>query len=152
LQALGRAASGTQFTLHVSHILSPLTNTLRIIVALTGSLFLLVFMALFGDQTLSHTFMGFGLLSFFALAYCALTASGLESTKASARAKKYYLAAKTLGNTAIFFFVLSEVINIARDNPNPAVPLLIYLPLLLFLGVTIGKQAFALVTTLHSRQ
>ena len=138
---------------NVSHILSPLTNTLRIIVALTGSLFLLVFMALFGDQTLSHTFMGFGLLSFFALAYCALTASGLESTKASARAKKkYYLAAKTLGNTAIFFFVLSEVINIARDNPNPAVPLLIYLPLLLFLGVTIGKQAFALVTTLHSRQ
>ena len=137
---------------NVSHILSPLSNALRIIVALLGSLFLLAFMASVGTLTLSHTFMGFGLLSFFALAFCALTASGLESTKASARAKKYYLAAKTLGNTTIFFFVLSEVIDIVGDNPNPTVPLLIYLPLLLFLGVTIGKQAFALVAKLHSRQ
>jgi hypothetical protein len=48
--------------------------------------------------------------------------------------------------------VLSEVIDIVGDNPNPTVPLLIYLPLLLFLGVTIGKQAFALVAKLHSRQ
>ena len=96
--------------------------------------------------------MGFGLLSFFALAFFALTASGLECTKDSASGKKYYLASNIFGNTAIFFFVLSEVIAIARDNPNPTIPLLVFLPLLLFLGATIGKQAFALVTKLHSRQ
>jgi len=109
-------------------------------------------MASIGDLSLNHTFMGFGLLSFFALAFCALTASGLESSGAPERAKKYYRATKILGNTAIFFFVLSEVIHIVKDNPNPAIPLLIYLPLLLFLGVTIGKQVFALDTKLHSRQ
>ena len=106
-------------------------------------------MASIGDLSLNHTFMGFGLLSFFALAYCA---SGLESSETPERARKYYRATKILGNTAIFFFVLSEVIHIVRDNPNPAIPLLIYLPLLLFLGVTIGKQVFALDTKLHSRQ
>jgi ABC-type polysaccharide/polyol phosphate export permease len=132
--------------------LSPLSNALRVIVALTSLLFLLAFLVSFGALTLSHVFMGFGLLSFFALAFCALTASGLESTQASARAKKYYSASKILGNTAIFFFVLSEVIYITRDNPNPAIPLMVYLPLLLFLAVTIGKQAFALVTKSHSNQ
>lgn len=117
-----------------------------------GLLFLLAFMASVSALSLSHTFMGFGLLSFFALAFCALTASGLESAKNSTRAKKYYLVSNILGNTAIFFFVLSEVIDIVRDNPNPAIPLFIYLPLLVLFGVSIGKQAFALVTKLHSRQ
>lgn len=117
-----------------------------------GSLFLLVFLALSSGLTLSHIFMGVGLLSFFALAFCALTASDLESHNASARAKKYYSASNILGNTAIFFFVLSEVIDITKNNPNPGIPLLVYLPLLLFLGATIGKQAFTFVAKSHNRQ
>lgn len=117
-----------------------------------GSLFFLVFLATSGGLRLSQIFIGVGLLSFFALAFCALKASDLESHNASARAKRYYLASKILGNTAIFFFVLSEVIDIARDNPNPGIPLLVYLLLLFFLGATIGKQAFILVAKSHSRK
>lgn len=114
--------------------MSPISSVLRIIIALMGLVFF--FGALASDQVL----WGFGVLSFFGVAFCSLSFSGIDPTAKSPEAKKWFVASMIFGIAAILILLLSAAIEIAAGNTKSAIKLLIYMPLLFYVWKTQGKE------------
>lgn len=118
--------------------MSPLSSALRIIIALMGLVFF------FGALATGQVLWGFGVLSFFGLAFCSLSFSGIDPTARSPEGRKWFLASMIFGVVAVFILVLSAAIEIANDNTKSAIRLLIYLPLLVYVWRTQGREIKAI--------
>lgn len=126
--------------------MSPLSSVLRIIVALMGLVFV------FGAFAMGEVIWGFGVLSFFGLAFCALNFSGIDPTAKSPEARKWFIAGLIFGVFAVFILLLSAAINIANGDSKSAAKLLIYLPLLVYVWRTYGRELKTIITNRSSNQ
>lgn len=98
----------------------------------------------FGALATGQFLWGFGVLSFFGLAFCSLSFSGIDPTAKSPEGRKWFLASMIFGVVAVFILVLSAAIEIANDNTKSAIRLLIYLPLLVYVWRTQGREIKAI--------
>lgn len=95
---------------------------------------------------------GFGLLSFFGVAFCSLSFSGIDPSAKSPEARKWFIAAMIFGATGVFILVLSAAIEIATGNTKAAIKLLIYLPLLIYVWRTQGREIKAIFSKQSNSQ
>lgn len=100
----------------------------------------------FGAFAMGEVIWGFGVLSFFGLAFCSLNFSGIDPTATSPEAKKWFVAGLIFGAAALFILLLSAAIEIASGNSKSAAKLLIFLPLLVYVWRTYGRQVKAVIT------
>lgn len=118
--------------------MSPTSSVLRIIIALMGLAFF------FGALASGQVLWGFGVLSFFGVAFCSLSFSGIDPTAKSPEAKKWFVASMIFGVAAVFILLLSAALEIAAGDTKSAIKLLVYLPLVFYVWKTQGKEIKAI--------
>lgn len=126
--------------------MSPLSGVLRIIIAFMGLVFF------FGALAMGEILWGFGILSFFGVAFCSLSFSGIDPSAKSPEARKWFIAAMIFGVAGGFILVLTAAIEIATGNTKSAIKLLIYLPLLIYVWRTQGGEIKAIFSKQSNSQ
>jgi hypothetical protein len=106
----------------------------------------------FGALATGQILWGFGVLSFFGVAFCSLNFSAIDPSAKSPGAKKWFIAGMVFGVAGGGTLVLSAAIEIATGNTKSAIDLLIYLPLFVYLWRTQGREIKAILSKQSNSQ